>query len=122
MGHASFLRQQGGEVVPKLLESKELHELIETHKAAFWWRAGRWTVAFEMRSPTKVSVKKHCYEFELSELNVENLKGNIALLKQEFQNIIRSAEPEYQQQPVSWRWVNAQVQRKDLKIPGNQAR
>lgn len=107
---AAFLREQEGELVPKLLESKEFHELQAAHQSSFWWKPGRWTVVFEVRSPTKVSVKKH-NEFELSEVNVKTLTGNIALVEDELQNIVGVTDPEYQPRPVNWQWVNVPSRR-----------
>lgn len=108
---ALFLRAQGGEWWGRLLESRELHELLEAHRAAFWWKTGRWTAVFDLRSPGRLTVTRHSYEFVLSEANVSLLKENLSELSTEFQNVVRSAEPQYELRPTNWKWINASLQR-----------
>ncbi|MCX5735001.1 MAG: hypothetical protein NTW68_11835 [candidate division NC10 bacterium] len=112
VAHFNFLKQSGDtDYVGKVLSSKECYEMLEARKSALWWKAGRYDIEVRLGSPSKVALTKlHCF-FELTPVDVENLRRNLDTLDAELRNVINSNVPESKPEPVNWNWANVGVRR-----------
>ncbi|MBK5291694.1 MAG: hypothetical protein JJE04_08485 [Acidobacteriia bacterium] len=86
----------------KALASKELHDLLDARKKSFWWKAGRYDVMLKLSSPNKFELTHSRFTFDLTSIDVDQLRQNVETLKTEMQNVIQSNLPDFQAQPANW--------------------
>lgn len=86
--------------------SKEYSTLTDFYSSALWWRAGRYTVAFLIRSPKAVKLERAAYSFQLSQLDVDRLRGNLSLIDSDYRNRVLAGTEGYQVVPINWAWPN----------------
>jgi hypothetical protein len=97
--------------VEKTLRCRELFDVLECRRQAFWWKAGRYDVTIQLSTLRKVKFPKNRLQFELTTSDVERLRQNIEVVQVELENLIRSNLPDFQSPPVIWNWANAEIRR-----------
>lgn len=110
--HFKYLKRSDPNFVANTLASKEFYNLAETRKNSFWWKPGRYEVRFVLSSSKKLKLSEEKYEFDLTALDVEQLKQNIDMLEKEIGNVVRSNLPNFLAEPIDWNWANVEVVRK----------
>jgi len=96
-----------------LLKSKELFNLLESFKSAFWWKCGSYRVRFCIEGRDQAKVDAQIWKFHMSQLDVDLLRNNLGLIGVEMVNAVKSHLPEFQPEPVSWAWRNISLSRCD---------
>lgn len=86
--------------------SKEYSALTNFYRSALWWRAGRYSVTFSVRSPKKVKLERAAYSFVLSQLDVDNLRGNLPIIDSDYRNRALVGTEGYEASPINWAWPN----------------
>jgi len=98
-----------------LVSEKEFDEVIKLFNSEFIWRAGKYTVTFEFKSPNKFKYKKSEYAFELSQDDIDNLRKNIDNIKLD---LIETAKigtiSDYKRKEIIWVWRFPELQIKDM--------
>lgn len=108
----NFLKRSGSsDYVSEVLSSKELFELTDIRQKAFWWKAGRYDVNIRLSSPRKFRLTRSQFGFDLTSVDVDQLRQNLDTLTTEMQNVIKSNLPDFEAQPVNWNWANVDVQK-----------
>jgi hypothetical protein len=109
--HFTFLRNTSEKFVEQILRSKELHNVLETQKGCFWWKAGRYDVTFSMGAAKPLTIEKAHYSIRLTNADVDALKHNFATLEAELRNIVNSHLPGYEPEPVNWTWRDVTLEK-----------
>jgi hypothetical protein len=76
----NFLKRNDPEYVSKTLASKELFELLETRRTAFWWKAGRYDLTIKLSSPRKFRLTQSRFAYHLTSTDIDHLRQNIEAL------------------------------------------
>lgn len=112
IAHFNYLKRSSPEdYVAQTLSSKELFSVLEARQKAFWWKPGRYQMTLKLSSPKKFKLAHSQFDFELTSVDVDRLKQNIATLDSELRNVISSNLPDFKGQPVNWNWANVDVRR-----------
>jgi hypothetical protein len=109
--HQAYLKSTKPDYHEDLLNSKEVHDVLEFCEQFFFWKSGRYTVEFSIKSPSKTFLTKSSYVFELKPYEVEDLKKNLPLLKVEASNRVRSDLQEFKREELIWRWISTPLER-----------
>lgn len=108
----NFLKRKTPDAfVPEVLASKEFYAVVEGRQKWFWWKPGRYEVVLKPSSPQKFKLAESSFAFELSSVDVDHLRRNIALIDTEVRNIISSNLPTFAPQPITWQWANVSMLR-----------
>ncbi len=108
----NFLKRSGtSDYVSKVLSSKELFELTDIRQNSFWWKAGRYDVTIKLSSPRKFRLTRSQFAFDLTSVDIDQLRQNLDTLTTEIQNVIKSNLPDFQAQPVNWNWTSVHVKK-----------
>jgi hypothetical protein len=108
--HFNFLKQSGDpDYIAKVLASKELFDLLDARKKAFWWKPGQYQLTVKLSSTKKVAIAQDQFRFDLSSLDVDHLKQNLANLDTELQNVLKSNLPDFKLEPINWNWANVRL-------------
>jgi hypothetical protein len=107
----NHLKRTDPDYVERTLQTRELFDVLEARRQAFWWKAGRYDITIQLSSLTKVKFPKDRLQFELTSADVERLRQNIEVIRLEIENLIRSNLPAFQPPPVIWNWANAEIRR-----------
>lgn len=112
--HFDFLKAQGGDFVPAVLRSRELHTVIETRSNHFWWKPGRYQVTFQpISSNGAVRIKNQNYSFVLGRPGAERLRKNIPTLRTELEQTVNSNLPDFKPTELVWEWAYEDLTRLD---------
>jgi hypothetical protein len=111
--HEAFLRKDDPNYQDKLLASEQMHRLLEEYKKYFWWKAGKYSVAFAVHSPIKVFLHENFFTFEINQQEADNLRRNLELIKDAYEGMIKKGLPGYIHKDVPWTWINPQIDRKN---------
>ncbi|MBI3939380.1 MAG: hypothetical protein HY315_00970 [Acidobacteria bacterium] len=112
IAHFNFLKRRGDvDYVAKVLASKELFSVRETQEESFWWKPARYQATLQVSSPKKFKLSESRYLFELTYIDIDQLKQNIATLENDLKNIINSNLPDFKGQPVNWNWANVDIKK-----------
>lgn len=112
IAHFNFLKRSGdADYVAKVLASKELFSVRETQEKLFWWKPGRYQATLQVSSPKKFKLSESRYQFELTSIDIDQLKQNIATLENDLKNTINSNLPDFKAQPVNWNWANVDIKK-----------
>lgn len=112
IAHLNFLRRSGdADYTSKLLASKEFFDVVDSRQKSFWWRAGRYDVSLKLSSPKKFTLTHVQYRFELTQIDVDQLRQNVETLKTELENVLKSDLPGFQPQAINWNWANVDVRK-----------
>lgn len=109
--YQAYLKSSKPDYHQELLDSKQIHDLLEFYKQHFFWKTGKYTVTFSVKSPNRIVFTKAVFTFDLKSYEVEDLKKNIPLLKSDMNNDIKSDIPDYKQENLKWSWTNPQLER-----------
>lgn len=110
VAHFSFLKRGGdSEYVAKTLESKELFQVLDARQKSFWWKPGRYEICVKLSSPRKFTLAHSRFAFELTSLDVDQLRQNVESLETELGNVIGSNLPDFQATPLNWNWANVAI-------------
>jgi hypothetical protein len=110
--HFNFLKQKSPDsFVQEVLNSKELFSVVDQRQKWFWWKPGRYVVSVRPNSPQKFDQVENSFAFELSDVDLDNLKGNIPYIDLELKNIINSNLPNPESHQFQWQWANIQISR-----------
>jgi hypothetical protein len=88
--------------VETTLKSRELAEVIEARRQAFWWKAGRYEVEARLSSPKRITVLRNQWSFSLTEPDIERLRRNIENLDADLRDTVKTHLPDFKQVPVTW--------------------
>jgi len=96
------------EHVNDLFSEPEFSRIVRLFDSQFIWVAGRYTAVFDIRSPSKIQYRQHPYDFTLSQDDVDTLRGNLDVIRQDLLQMMKTriippvqrAEPMY-----TWRQV-----------------
>lgn len=102
-------RTSAADYVTKVLSSKELFDSTGVRQKSFWWKPGRYSVTIKLSSPRKFTLTADEFVFELSSVEVDQLRQNVDALTTEIQNLIKSNVPEFKPDPVNWNWANVDI-------------
>jgi hypothetical protein len=117
--HQAYLKSIKADYHEDLLNSKEVHDVLECYEQFFLWKSGRYTVDFSVKSPGKVILTKSAYVFDLKPYEIEDLKNNLPLLKVEAANLAKSDIQGFKPEVLNWRWVSTPLERIDEKGSNN---
>lgn len=110
VAHFHFLKRNDPEnYVVATLTSKELFSLIDARQKSFWWKPGQYHLEIRISSPKKFRVAPFDYQFELSQIDVDQMKQNIGTLDDDMKNLISSNLPDYKRRSISWNWANVDI-------------
>lgn len=87
-------------------DSKEFAALLDFYRSALWWRAGKYVATFAVRSPKAVKLERAAYSFSLTQLDVDGLRGNLALISDDYHNRVLGGTEGYQAAAINWSWPN----------------
>lgn len=108
----NFLKQKNPDsYVQDVLGSKEYFSVVGGRRNWFWWKPGRYEVVLKLSSPQAFTLLDGKFAFELSKVDIEQLKKNLEPLDAEIRNIINSNLPDAKPQPFTWQWVNVTMLR-----------
>ena len=114
IAHFNFLKRSSpGDYVAQTLSSKELFAVLETRQKSFWWKPGRYQITLQLSSPKKFQLTHSQFHFELTSVDIDRLKQNVATLDSDLGNVISSNLPDFKGQPVNWNWANVDVRTSD---------
>jgi hypothetical protein len=112
VAHFNFLKQSTpADYVEKTLASKELFTLIDARRKSFWWKPGRYEITLALSSPKRFKLMQSTFQFELTSLDVDQLKQNIPTAELEVRNTISSNLPDFKPPPITWNWANVNIDR-----------
>lgn len=112
VAHFNFMKQSGeSDYVAKVLASKEVHELLDARAKTFWWKAGHYSLQFQLSSPKKISLDHDRFEFEVTSLDVDHLRQNIKNIEIDLRNTLNSNLTVPVSEPFTWSWANVSLKR-----------
>ena len=109
VAHFNHLKRTDEDYVHKTLKSRELSNILESRRQAFWWKVGRYDVRIQLSSLTKLTFTTDRLQFEPTSTDVERLRQNVEVLRVELENAIRPNLPNFQSSPVVWNWANPET-------------
>lgn len=105
--HQMYMKKHDPSYHDAFLKSKNFEDYLKFFREQFWWKAGKYTVSFIVRSPAKVKVLKSTFEFQLTQDNIDNLKNNLNELKVPIENYIKKGVPNFVELPMPiFTWLN----------------
>lgn len=113
--HQAYLKSTKTDYHDDLINSKQLHDVIEFYKEYFFWKSGHYTVKFSVKSPSKVELTESSFTFELKPYEVEDLMKNMPMIKAEASNLIYKGTEGFEPEPVNWQWVSTSLERNEQK-------
>jgi hypothetical protein len=109
--HQAFLKSKKADYHQELLESKEVHNILDLYQQSFFWKAGKYTLRFFVKSPNKLSLTDSKYLFELKSYEVEVLKKNLSHFRTVMSNQFKSDIEGFKPEDIRWNWIYANVER-----------
>jgi len=109
--YQAYLKTTKPDYHEDLLNSKQVHDVLEFYEQYFFWKSGRYTVKFSVKSPSRVILTESVYVFDLKPYEVEEVKRNLPVFKIEATNLVKSDIDGYKPQEVKWRWVSTALER-----------
>lgn len=99
---SAYLKDQEQYDATAFLRSQEMMELYNFIKQAFLWKAGKYTLKFELSSPQEFTIVDAEYSFLLSPYDIEELSKNKDLIQTQYRREVEGAE---NRETVSWKWI-----------------
>lgn len=99
-----FLKKANEDYREKLLQTREMYDLIELYQHHFWWRPGKYSLNYAIQSPDRSRLRKAKYHFVLPQSFVDDLRANINLMAPNFRNMVMSGAPDFVPAPLNWTW------------------
>ena len=110
IAHFNFLLKTfPNEYREKILSSKELTNVTDNGKEAFWWKSGRYEIKAAISSSNKFILKFPQLKFDITNIDVENLNQNISLIKNDLENVIQQGNENFEKMPINWNWANVNL-------------
>ena len=97
--------------VTEVLASKEFYAAIEGRQKWFWWKPGHYEVVLKPSSPQAFKLTEPSFAFDLSSIEVDQLRQNLPIIDTELRNTISSNLPAFTPQPFVWQWANVGIVR-----------
>ena len=107
----AYLKTQKPDYHDDFLKSKEVHDVVNLTKKFFFWKTGKYTVTFHVKSPNKIVFNETKFIFELTEHQISDISKNIEQIDTEVENIIKADVENYEQKNVNWLWANSSLDR-----------
>lgn len=85
-------------------ERQEMRDIYTFTDQSFSWKAGKYSVLFEIEAQDKFNPVDDKYEFNLTSINIENLEKNKALVKQDYLNS-RAGKNHEKHKKITWNWA-----------------
>ena len=99
----SYDREQDGYDPLKFLKCQESMDVYNYIKHAFTWKAGKYKVVFELKSPEEFNLVGNEYEFTLMPIDIEELEKNKESIEQDYTNsFVTDDNPA--RKPINWNW------------------
>ena len=112
VAHFDHLKRTETDYVNLTLSSKELHSLIEARTQFFWWKPGHYKITFRPVELIKsFSIKQPSYSFELKPSQVERLRQNLAVVRRDLEDTIRTNIPDFRREVLTWNWVYPELKK-----------
>ena len=111
VAYFNHLERTDPDYVNKALASRELHSLLEARTQFFWWKPGRYEITFRPAAQKSFSIKQPSYSFELKPSDVEQLRQNIATLRRDLEDTIRTHIPEFRREVLTWDWAYPELKK-----------
>lgn len=99
-----FLKSSEADYRDKTLASREVYNLIELYRERFWWRPGKYSLVFSVRSPDRTRLQKASYHFALSQSHVDELRANIDNMAPFIRNMVMAGTPDFDPAVLNWTW------------------
>ena len=110
--HFHHLQRTDPDYANKALASMELHSLLEARTQFFWWKPGHYKITFRPVALIKsFSIKQPSYSFELKPGQVERLRQNLAVVRRDLEDTIRTNIPGFNREPLTWNWVYPELKK-----------
>jgi hypothetical protein len=109
--HKEYLKKTKPDYHTELLNSRQVHELLDHYNQYFFWKTGRYMVTFSIKSLSKATLTKSSYVFDLKPYDVDDLKKNLPLIQIESSNLIKSDIEGFKPEVVNWNWVTTPLKR-----------
>ncbi len=109
--YQAYLKKTKTDYQQELLDSKPVHDLLEFYQQYFFWKPGKYTVTFSVKSPNRVIFTESSYIFEFKPYEVEDLKKNLPLFKTVTVNLIKSDIAGHKPEEVKWSWISTALDR-----------
>ncbi len=114
--HHTYVKEKKGDVAgmdiivaDEVLESKEFHEGMKVFKECFRWKAGKYAVEFAVRAPSKVTLQKASFHFNLSQADVDAVRRNMDVIKATIENILKAGIEGFSPRPENWTWRSIEL-------------
>lgn len=95
----------------ELLDSKQVHDILEFYNRYFFWKPGQYTITFSVKSPGCIVFNSSEYVFELKSYDVEDLQKNLELFRNVVDNHIRVDLEGFRPEVVKWKWASSDLER-----------
>jgi hypothetical protein len=102
----NYLKANDPEYRTKIIDTRQTFDLLELYKASFWWKPGKYTLTFDIKSPDRAKLRIGEFEFVLAQSDVDALRDNLARIPIYYRNLVMSDVEDYKQEPISWAWRN----------------
>jgi len=107
----TFEREQEGYDPLKFLQIQESVDLYNYIKQAFSWKAGKYTVVYDVESPERFELVGNKYEFSLTPIDIEELERNKGEIEQDYINgFVEDSHDSYKE--IFWKWRNPSIKEK----------
>lgn len=94
------------------LQSKPVSDYLKFMRESFWWKAGNYTVTFNVRSPSKIKLISHSFQFHLSQDNIDSINNNVDEIKNALHYAInKPINPNLPSPTDPWIWLNPILKR-----------
>ena len=111
VAHFNHLKRTAPDYVNKALASRELYSLLEARTQFFWWKPGRYEITFRPAAQKSFSIKQPRYSFELMPGDVDLLRQNLASLRRDLEDTIRTNLPEFRREVLTWNWAYPELKK-----------
>ena len=109
--HLNYLKEKESDYRDKILESREVSDMVQLFKQKFWWKKGKYTFRFQISSSNNANLRNVKFAFDMAQSDVDSLRKNLDFVKTDFENAIKSDIQGYQFKPVPWNWSNIFVRK-----------
>lgn len=110
--HAQYLRKINPSFHDEFLSSKAFDNFLKFMREGFWWKAGKYSVIFIIRSPEKINYVRNEYEFELMQDDIDSLEKNLNEFRGDIEYMIKMSDiPDYQGKGAVWNWRNPTLEK-----------
>lgn len=91
------------------IQSQEMKDLYSFIKQSFIWKAGKYSISFELKSPDKFILLDNIYSFSFSPMDIEALENNKESIEVYFHNTFVSPPEGTKHDQIQWNWRNPKL-------------